>query len=247
MHDTDTTTTSPAPSPTPPSPAPADSTDPQIAKLRKENATARERFKTAEAERAAVQAQLDDLSAKVNGKDAERAEAKRQAEIDELRAKIDKANTAVINSTFDRLARDAGADPDALDAVRRAADLSGVTVDGAEVSGVAAAVESLKSEVPQLFQSSNRKPGVTTDPPGSTSKSSIDLKNIQPGDMTRLMRESPEEYDALMKEGIDIPTGRFVRDADGKMVKEMFRTRTGGNSAQRNIDQARSDWKRQVS
>jgi len=59
---------------------------------------------------------------------------------------------ALVVSRLENSLRDAGINPERLAAAVKIADVSGVKVEGTEVSGVTEAVESLKVETPEWFK-----------------------------------------------------------------------------------------------
>jgi hypothetical protein len=72
--------------------------------------------------------------------------------------------SALVVSRLENSLRDAGINPDRIAAAVKIADVSGVKIDGTEVSGVSEAVESLKVESPEWFQVHRRHSAADTTP-----------------------------------------------------------------------------------
>ena len=227
----------------------------KLDEARQEAIAERKKRQALTAQAAEAEAKLTDMEAKLNamlkaagqeGSDDTQA-ATKALEVERRRA--ERAESAFRKAAFTQAALEAGVRPDRVDKAYRLADLSAVVVDlDAETAdGIKDAAMAVLDEMPEFaVQKNSDRPKASTPAAGSNRGGfSIDLKNVKPGDLTRLFNENPDEFDRLMAEGVKIPTGRHVRDADGNVQPEYFMTRSGGNDAVRTIDNARDRWQRQ--
>lgn len=203
--------------------------------------------KQAETKLAEMEAKLNSVldAAGLKGSDDTQAAAK---QLEAERKRAERAESAFKKAAFTQAALESGIRPDRVEQAYRLADLSAVVVDldGETADGIKDAAQAVLETMPELaVQKNSDRPKASTPAPGSNRGGySIDLKNVKPGDLTRLFNENPDEFDKLLAEGLKIPTGRHVRNANGEIEPEYFMTRSGGNDAMRTIDAARERWQR---
>lgn len=155
-------------------------------------------------------------------------------------AKEAKAQKALIKSEVKAKALQAGIRPDRVDQALKLVDISAIDVDmdSLEFSGVDDAVTTVLEEMPELKSTTKTTAaGVDTRTPGKT-KGGLDFSKIEPGDITNM---SSEEYAAFKASSPQIKTGRFVQDASGNLVPEVFGNPHGGNALDRSMRRALAD------
>lgn len=109
-----------------------------------------------------------------------------------------------------------------------------VDLENGTVTGMTDALKGVTSTMPHLTKQA--APAVNNLHAGDSKGSHIDLQNVKPGDMTRFKDEHPDEYRAMLEEGITIPLSTFGTDADGNYAREKVTMKTGQDSAIARID-----------
>lgn len=154
-------------------------------------------------------------------------------------AKEAKAREALIAAEVKAQALQAGVRPDRADQAIKLVDMSSIEVDleTLEFSGVDDAVSSMLEEMPELKVTTTKTASVDPRTPGKT-KGGLDFSKLEVGDVTKM---SSEEFTAFMATNPQLKTGRYVQDAQGNLVAEMFDNPWGGNSLDRSVRRAKAD------
>jgi hypothetical protein len=154
-------------------------------------------------------------------------------------AKERKAQEALIRAEVKARALQAGVRPDKVDTAIKLVDFSAIDADleTLEISGVDEAVEAVLEELPELKTTNPNAAGVETRTPGKT-KGGLDFSKLAPGDVTKM---SPDEFAAFMATNPQIKTGRYVQNAQGELVPEVFDNPWGGNQLDRSLRRAKAD------
>jgi hypothetical protein len=156
----------------------------------------------------------------------------------DAKATVYGAQMAIVESRFEVEAMRAGFDEDKVSMLFAHAEKQGVfsgievNVTRRTVEGMAEIVAEMKTEHADMLTTS-KKPA----PPASDTSSgkdtgfSIDLDSVNPGDMTRLHRENPDEFDRLTRDMV-INTGHVDRRTGQGM---QFTIQRGGSPLAQDI------------
>ncbi len=157
----------------------------------------------------------------------------------DAKATVYGAQMAIVESRFEVEAMLAGFDPDKVSMLCAHAEKQGVfkgievNVTRRTVEGMADIVAEMKTDHPDMLLTASKKPA----PPASDTSSgkdtgfSIDLESVKPGEMTRLHRENPDEFDRLTRDMV-INTGHVDRRTGQGM---QFMIQRGGSPLAQDI------------
>lgn len=131
------------------------------------------------------------IKAAKDAEDAGKTEAERlTAENERLKAEAERA-TKLATSTLaltrvEGALRDAGLKPERIQAAMKLIDLDSLKVEGTDVTGIAEAVERLKTETPEFFGTTRR---TAADATGGTDPGATDYRTAPREDVAKALRD----------------------------------------------------------